>query len=641
MRIPKSCLCLVMVLVALCDASAFVAGGTGPHYLVANDDVPPALATSLTFYTVGADGLLTIKAKVLTGRGGIAGGYFGAQRVNVLDDGKTECVYASQAAGGDIVGIVVQTLRIGNSATGSKKDTGASNGIGLAMNAHYLYASFTDANTIGTFQVKPGCKLSFVGDITVAGLQGGIIDGMAIHGNMLVVTYDDGSIESFNTSVGVPVSNGDEQNSTASRSGNTFANGVDITQDGRFAIFGDTATSTVVEVSNISSGKLTPTVVAQAQPVREMNNPPAAINSPSIAVAEADEIGSSLQQLSEAEGQALVAEMSLRLPEHREAGVAELESITADPKRDNVIARRALAWDHLQKREFNSAVEELGKGAELNARDPWLHYYLALVRQTKAKALSSAIEGLPNMMQDLRLVLDWSPEFAEARAMLAMAQLEGGGINAAMESMRVAIRLSPRNQMYLLDMAQIYMAGKHWEAATALLERLKNSPDQPLAKSAHEQLEGLPMLKKYGVMPQSATKTDIASAIPSPPAHSSTSTSASPSSVTSSRQDEDSRPDQPSSTEDADQPPAPFQPDRRPIQHLKGTLLSVDCSHAPIALLTVSAGMRVLKLRTENYQSIMIIGADEFSCTWSNRTVAVNYRAGGKADGDLSSLELQ
>jgi sugar lactone lactonase YvrE len=261
MRIPKSCLCLVMVLVALCDASAFVAGGTGPHYLVANDDVPPALATSLTFYTVGADGLLTIKAKVLTGRGGIAGGYFGAQRVNVLDDGKTECVYASQAAGGDIVGIVVQTLRIGNSATGSKKDTGASNGIGLAMNAHYLYASFTDANTIGTFQVKPGCKLSFVGDITVAGLQGGIIDGMAIHGNMLVVTYDDGSIESFNTSVGVPVSNGDEQNSTASRSGNTFANGVDITQDGRFAIFGDTATSTVVEVSNISSGKLTPTVV--------------------------------------------------------------------------------------------------------------------------------------------------------------------------------------------------------------------------------------------------------------------------------------------------------------------------------------------------------------------------------------------
>jgi 6-phosphogluconolactonase (cycloisomerase 2 family) len=36
---------------------------------------------------------------------------------------------------------------------------------------------------------------------------------------------------------------------------------VDITQDGHFAIFGDVSTGTVVEVSDISSGKLTPTVV--------------------------------------------------------------------------------------------------------------------------------------------------------------------------------------------------------------------------------------------------------------------------------------------------------------------------------------------------------------------------------------------
>jgi len=36
---------------------------------------------------------------------------------------------------------------------------------------------------------------------------------------------------------------------------------VEITEDGHFALFGDTSTSTVVEVSNISSGKLNPTVV--------------------------------------------------------------------------------------------------------------------------------------------------------------------------------------------------------------------------------------------------------------------------------------------------------------------------------------------------------------------------------------------
>jgi 6-phosphogluconolactonase (cycloisomerase 2 family) len=248
-------------LVSVCIASAPAAGAGKPHYIITNDDVPAPLATSVTFYSVGANGLLTVKGKVLTGRGGIAGGYFAANRVNVLDNGSTQCVYASQAASGEIVAIFIKTLKIASHATGSKRDTGSSNGVGMAMNSQYLYASFTDSNTIGTFKVQPGCKLKFLSDITVGGLQGGTIDGMVLHGNMMVTTYGDGSIESFNISAGVPVSNGDEQNSTGSRGGNTYPNGIDITQDGHFAIFGDTATSTIVEVSDISSGKLTPTVV--------------------------------------------------------------------------------------------------------------------------------------------------------------------------------------------------------------------------------------------------------------------------------------------------------------------------------------------------------------------------------------------
>jgi 6-phosphogluconolactonase (cycloisomerase 2 family) len=247
-------------LVGVCVVSGF-ASAAGPHYVVTNDDVPPALATSVTFYTVGANGLLNMKAKVLIGRGGIAGGYFAANRVNVINSGNAQCVYASAAQGGEINGISVKTLKIGGRAVGSTKDTGASNGVGLAMNSQYLYASFTDSSNIGTFKVQAGCSLKFVGDITVGGLQGGVIDGMVIHGSIMVATYGDGSIESFNISGGVPVSNGDKQNSTGSRGGNTYPTAIDITQDGHFAIFGDTSPFTVIEVSDISSGKLTPTVV--------------------------------------------------------------------------------------------------------------------------------------------------------------------------------------------------------------------------------------------------------------------------------------------------------------------------------------------------------------------------------------------
>ena len=217
--------------------------------------------------------------------------------------------------------------------------------------------------------------------------------------------------------------------------------------------------------------------------------------------------------------------MSVRLPEHREQAVQQLESITAQPKMDNVVARRALGMDAYEKKEFDRAVEELSKAGELNPKDPWLHYYLALVRYRLAQT-GQATGGLPNMMQDLRQVLDWDPEFAQARAMLAMAQLEGGGVHAAMDSMRVALTLSPRNQTYLLNMAQIYMAGKSWEAATALLERLKSSPDPQVAKSAGEQLAGLPMLKKYGMLAAAGhqrPRSSAASASSSSPSSSSTS----------------------------------------------------------------------------------------------------------------------
>ena len=113
--------------------------------------------------------------------------------------------------------------------------------------------------------MQAGCTLSFVSDVFAAGLNGGTVDGMAVHGNMMVVTYGDGSIESFNTSAGVPVSNGDQQYSTGSVDDH-LPNSVIITRDGHYAIFGDASTRTTVEVSDISSGKLTPSIAYSLGP---------------------------------------------------------------------------------------------------------------------------------------------------------------------------------------------------------------------------------------------------------------------------------------------------------------------------------------------------------------------------------------
>ena len=64
-------------------------------------------------------------------------------------------------------------------------------------------------------------------------------------------------------------------------------------------------------------------------------------------------------------------------------------------------------------------------------------------------------------------------------------------------------------------------------------------------------------------------------------------------------------------------------------------------SNAPAAVLTVSSDAGQLKLHAADYKSILLIGADDFSCDWRDRQVTVNYKPGTGANGDLVSLEMR
>ena len=231
-----------------------------PTYVMTNDD--GLLHNYSSFYLAGGTQgapTLTFQKAVGTIAQGIGGGFFGTPRVTLLPDPSAQCLYVSNANFGSISSINISAQQLVGSFSASSNDVGTSNGIGLAMNKNYLYAGYTLSNSIATFAVGAGCQLSFLGDITVTPLNGGWIAGMALNGNMLVVTYIDGSIQSFNTANGIPVSNNDEQNATGFAAA-FFPDAVDITQDGHFAIFGDAAVPTTIEVSDLSSGKLAPTV---------------------------------------------------------------------------------------------------------------------------------------------------------------------------------------------------------------------------------------------------------------------------------------------------------------------------------------------------------------------------------------------
>jgi tetratricopeptide (TPR) repeat protein len=372
-------------------------------------------------------------------------------------------------------------------------------------------------------------------------------------------------------------------------------------------------------------------------------NAPSGAGAPVSAPVTADMVGTSTHQIPPAEAEALVAEMKLRLPDRREEARKELAAIIEQGNADNAVAHRALAWDLIEQKQYDQAGEELGNALAIDRKDPWTHYYLAICKFQDAQSSGREMRGLANMMQDLHVVLDWDRDFAEAYHLLALAQIEGGGLRAAADSIRAAIERAPRKPGYLLDLARIYEAAKNWDAATALLERLSGNSDPEIANAAKKELHDLPYIKKYGIPPVSASDSPPAAGASASPV-SKPSAAPAPNRNSSPGASKNRSPSSPSAPEDADEEgsePSPGpQIDRRPIQNRKGTLVSVDCSQTPVAILRVSIGARTVKLRAADYKALMLIGADSFSCDWSNRSVSVNYRPGGQADGDLVSLEV-
>src|SRR6202023_2856084 len=229
--------------------------------------------------------------------------------------------------------------------------------------------------------------------------------------------------------------------------------------------------------------------------------------------------------LPEADARALYFEVAIRIPERRDRGLQELNTLATAPtaadkkfeakkqeKRPSEdsdqlptnamgspLAHRILAWDDIQHANFAEASSELKDALALNPSDLWLRYYVSVLKYRIAQTSHTDIQGLPNMMLDLRSVLEWYPELADAYDLLAVARNSGGGPAAALQAERAAIGLSPRNDLYVYHLAQIYVTSKKWEAANVLLDRLKTSDDPQIATIARELTEQAGTERKYGI----------------------------------------------------------------------------------------------------------------------------------------------
>src|SRR5207245_9214655 len=193
------------------------------------------------------------------------------------------------------------------------------------------------------------------------------------------------------------------------------------------------------------------------------------------------------------------------------------------------------------------------------------------------------------IVRSFRAEPDRYPEFATTYNICAMGRVEGGGNGSALESIRAAIRLRPRNEQYVYNLGEIYLSGKQCDAARAVFERLKSSSNPQIATAARRRMDDMEALKKYGVQPQRPVE-----ALNEPPPVSKQTSVAKPKSVAKPEPAAKEEPADLEATQQTAQKTKPTEPAPAtgPIQFVNGKLVRVDCSQAPSAMLTIAAGAK-------------------------------------------------
>ncbi len=308
-----------------------------------------------------------------------------------------------------------------------------------------------------------------------------------------------------------------------------------------------------------------------------------------------------------------LADLHLHTVDYLAKGLAEFQEVVkAAP--DHAAAHRGLGYGYLRLSDYDNAAQHFRRAAELDSRDPRVHYYSGLLVVRRSMLVGRPPEEVAATRKHLETAIQLDPDLADAYSLLSFLDFVEHQPEAAIEHARRALELSPRNEHYALNLARAYAMGRMYDQARELCQRLKDSPKEEISAPAEQLLAQLAHATTVAGLNREPKRLDSYDApqwrrttpVPEP---------------------EENKPEAP--------------PDTRPLKFLKGRITAVDCSDPQAAVVTVTAAGRKWTMKVANREKLILIGTDSFSCEWKNVAVAVNYKQSGPASGDVSTLEIQ
>ena len=116
-----------------------------------------------------------------------------------------------------------------------------------------------------------------------------------------------------------------------------------------------------------------------------------------------------------------------------------------------------------------------------------MHYYSALL-MSREGAFSNHSD-LSEMIRHLDTAIALDPNFADSYSLLAFAQMSAGDPAKGLVSMQKAVSLSPRNEKYQFNLAQMYLNNRQPDPAIAILQGLVRNGSPEVADRAGRALQ--------------------------------------------------------------------------------------------------------------------------------------------------------
>ncbi|HEV7842696.1 MAG TPA: tetratricopeptide repeat protein, partial [Pyrinomonadaceae bacterium] len=327
--------------------------------------------------------------------------------------------------------------------------------------------------------------------------------------------------------------------------------------------------------------------------------------------------------VSEAEAQYYLGDLLLHTNRLDEAAGYLKEALRLNPLL--AMAHASLGMVYAKQRNFSEAIPLLRRAAALAPENYLAHYYYAygLSRQGMDENLVVSgyePEAAAVMRAELLRAIELQPAYPESYHLLAFINLATGEqLDQAEAMLRQAMRMAPSRESFALVLAQIYERKRDWTKAREVLEPLRRSRNAQVRGKAEQVLKTIALneselarLEASGIrVPDNASDSSSVAAIA--------------------------------------QKPRLLK--RFEGERVRGLLTNVECNASGDTVLTIRAGDRTLRFRSENLRRITFVTYVEgmgrsITCGQRNPSnlVLLTYRLSnsqrGQFDGEAVAIEF-